>query len=68
MQVRRVDGTSTRYAIARRYMIRLRRDDLQDGESLAKLAKVAGITPEAFKERFGPIVVDEPPSLHIPIK
>ena len=29
-RVRLVDITSTRYAIARRYMIRLRRDDFDD--------------------------------------
>ena len=68
MQVRKVDVNSTRYAIARRYMIRLRRDDLQDDESLSRLASVAGLSTEAFKDRFGPIVIDEPPSLHLPLK
>ena len=33
---------STRYAIARRYMIRLRRDDFEDPHELAKLAATAG--------------------------
>ena len=67
MQVRRVDVNSTRYAIARRYMIRLRRDDLEDDAALARLAKGSGLTPEAFRERFDAVVADEPPSLHLSI-
>ena len=35
---------STRYAIARRYMIRLRRDDFDDPHELAKFAATAGCT------------------------
>ena len=38
-KVRLVDISSTRYAIARRYMIRLRRDDLEDPHEVARLAK-----------------------------
>ena len=40
-RVRMVDIASTRYAIARRYMIRLRRDDFEDPHELAKLAATA---------------------------
>jgi hypothetical protein len=40
-RVRRVDIHSTRYAIARRYMIRLRRDDFEDPAAVAALAEVA---------------------------
>ena len=36
--VRMVDIHSTRYTIARRYMIRLRRDDFEDPHELARLA------------------------------
>ena len=35
MQVRLVDLASTRYAIARRYMIRLRRDDFEERDRLS---------------------------------
>src|SRR5207237_7531606 len=42
-RVRLVDIRSTRYAIARRYMIRLRRDDFEDPHQLAKLAASIGI-------------------------
>ena len=36
-RIRLVDISSTRYAIARRYMIRLRRDDFEDPAELARL-------------------------------
>ena len=42
-KIRLVDIRSTRYAIARRYMIRLRRDDFQDPHELAKFAATANI-------------------------
>ena len=62
--VRLVDTTSAHYRIARRYMIRLARDDFEDAEETAKLAAVAGLTPEQFRERFAYLVADEPPALH----
>ena len=42
--MRLVDITSTRYAIARRYMIRLRRDDFEDPHEVAQLAATAQLT------------------------
>ncbi len=65
MQVRRVDVNSTRYAIARRYMIRLRRDDLENQDRLTRLTMVSGLSAAAFRERFGPMVAHEPPSLQL---
>ena len=51
--MRLVDINSTRYAIARRYMIRLRRDDFEDPHELAKFAAtrgaVAGTVPQQFE-------------------
>jgi 6-phosphofructokinase len=44
-KVRMVDTHSTRYAIARRYMIRLRRDDFDDAHELAKFAATGGPQP-----------------------
>ena len=64
-RVRLVDITSTRYAIARRYMIRLRRDDFEDPHQLAKLASTVGLSLEAFTTEFESLVVDEPPPLRI---
>ena len=65
MQVRLVDISGTRYAIARRYMVRLRRDDFEDPEALSELARAAGLGEEAFRERFGYLVEGELPPLHL---
>lgn len=67
MQVRLVDVHSTRYAIARRYMIRLRRDDFEDDQELSAVADVAGMSHEAFRERFQQVVALEPPALELEI-
>jgi len=52
-RVRSVDVTSTRYAIARRYMLRLSREDFDDAHDLAKLASIAHLSVDEFKDRFG---------------
>jgi len=64
-RIRMVDVHSTRYAIARRYMIRLRRDDFDDPHELARFAATAHLTLEEFKNRFEYLVKDEPPPLDI---
>jgi 6-phosphofructokinase 1 len=64
-RVRMVDIHSTRYGIARRYMIRLRRDDIEDAEALADLARTAGMTPEQFRREFAYLVEQEPEPLAI---
>jgi len=64
-RVRMVDIHSTRYGIARRYMIRLRRDDFEDAEALADLARAAGMTPEDFRREFAYLVEQEPEPLAI---
>lgn len=64
-KVRLVDIHSARYAIARRYMIRLRRDDFEDPHELAKFAATAGLTLGEFREQFEYLVELEPPPLHI---
>ena len=51
-KVRLVDVHSTRYAIARRYMIRLRRDDFDDPHELAKFAATAGLSLQEFRDEF----------------
>ena len=58
-RVRSVDVTSTRYAIARRYMIRLKREDFEDPHDVAKLAATAHLGEE-FRDRFGYLTADEP--------
>jgi len=64
-KVRLVDTSSTRYAIARRYMIRLRRDDFDNPDKLARLARSANLSPEEFRREFESVVANEPPPLAI---
>ena len=52
-RMRFVDVESTRYRIAHRYMIRLRPEDFEDGQQLARLAATARLTPDAFARAFG---------------
>src|SRR5437667_280159 len=62
-RTRRVDITSTRYAIARRYMIRLRRDDFDDPHELARFAATAHVSVEEFRRQFEYLIEEEPPPL-----
>jgi 6-phosphofructokinase 1 len=62
-RVRLVDTASTRYAIARRYMIRLRRDDFEDPHALAKLATSVHLSEADFRRHFEHLVAAEPPPL-----
>jgi len=64
-RTRLVDVGSTRYAIARRYMIRLRKDDFDDPHELAKLAATARLSEDEFRRRFEYLVATEPPPLVI---
>jgi len=62
---RMVDIHSTRYAIARRYMIRLRRDDFEDPATVARFAGVAHLSPEDFRRQFAYLVEHEAPPLDL---
>ena len=64
-RVRMVDIHSSRYGIARRYMIRLRRDDFDDPHELAKFAATAGIPLQQFRSEFEYLIASEPPHLVI---
>jgi 6-phosphofructokinase 1 len=55
-KVRLVDINSEHYKVARGYMIRLEREDLENPEMLAKLAAAAKMTPEEFKKKFAHVV------------
>ena len=66
-RLRYVNIHSTRYAIARRYMIRLRRDDFENPHEIARFAAVAHISLEQFREQFEWLVRDEPPPLDIAV-
>ncbi len=65
MRVRMVDIHSTRYAIARRYMIRLRQDDFQSPKMLERLAATSHLDVDAFRERFEAVCDQELPPLHL---
>ena len=54
-KVRRVDVDSAHYRIARGFMIRLEKSDLED----AALAKDYHLTPEAFQARYGYLFAGE---------
>jgi 6-phosphofructokinase len=54
--VRVVNINSDSYRAARDYMVRLEPADFEDPEMLAKLAAAAKMTPEAFRQQFGPVV------------
>jgi len=66
-RIRLVDIKSTRYAIARRYMIRLRRDDFEDPHELAKFAATASMSLQQFRSEFATLIDREPPPLHIAV-
>jgi 6-phosphofructokinase 1 len=55
-RVRLVDVSSEQYQIARRYMVRLRPEDLEDRDALASLADVVHMPPDEFRGRFGYLV------------
>ncbi len=51
-RVRLVDLHTESYRVARKYMIRLEHNDLQDLNKLRRIAHAAGMTTEEFKLRF----------------
>jgi ATP-dependent phosphofructokinase / diphosphate-dependent phosphofructokinase len=62
-RVRLVDVTTPSYRIAREYMIRLEREDFEDGERLSRLARAASTTtksfsPQEFRDRFHHLVTE----------
>jgi len=50
--VRMVNIESIQYRIARKYMIRLEKEDFVPGINLKKMAAIANMSPEEFRERF----------------
>jgi 6-phosphofructokinase 1 len=62
-RIRLVDVSKPSYRIAREYMIRLERDDLENKETLAALARAASTrdktcSPEEFRRKFRRLVTD----------
>jgi ATP-dependent phosphofructokinase / diphosphate-dependent phosphofructokinase len=57
VRVRLVNVQSTSYRVAREYMIRLDRQDLEEPERLGPIAAAAGLTPGGFRDRYGYLTV-----------
>ncbi|HEU4505083.1 MAG TPA: diphosphate--fructose-6-phosphate 1-phosphotransferase, partial [Nitrospira sp.] len=55
-RVRMVDVTSEYYRIARRYMIRLEKEDLEHPDRLTRCAGVLRLPPNTFRQRFSAVV------------
>jgi 6-phosphofructokinase len=53
VRTRLVDVASNSYRVAREYMVRLDRQDLEDPEKLRPIAAAAGLTPDGFRDRYG---------------
>ena len=53
VRIRLANVESSSYRVAREYMIRLDPEDLEDPEKLRPIARAAGLTPEAFRDRYG---------------
>jgi 6-phosphofructokinase 1 len=57
-RVRMVDIDSESYHVARRFMIRLCAEDLEDPTMLERHAMTVGLTPRAFHERFAYLMTE----------
>jgi ATP-dependent phosphofructokinase / diphosphate-dependent phosphofructokinase len=62
-RVRMVDTETEYYKIARRYMLRLRRDDFADATEIARYAAVTRLKPDEFRQQFEYLVNAEAPPL-----
>jgi 6-phosphofructokinase 1 len=62
-RVRMVDTETEYYKIARRYMLRLRRDDFADAAEIGRYAAVTNLKPEEFRGQFEYLVNAEAPPL-----
>jgi len=59
MRIRMVDVQSESYQIARRYMIRLSHEDLEDPNEVTQYAAMLKLSPETFRAQFGYLLADE---------
>ncbi len=64
-RVRLVDVHSSRYAIARRYMIRLSKSDFADPSEVGSLARLVKLTADEFRAQFEYVTAHEPPALRL---
>lgn len=59
IKIRKVDIHTETYEVARKYMIRLEKEDFE-GDRLKNLARVAKMEPADFKARFEYVVSGNP--------
>ena len=64
-RVRLVDIATMKYAIGRRYMIRLRQEDFDDPSELARIAAVTKLSLQEFRDRFAYLVEHEPAAVDL---
>ena len=67
-RVRLVDVNSEHYKIARRYMVRLRREDFDDPALVERLAAAAKLPVEEFRKQFEYVVENETPPLQLTVR
>src|ERR671936_569638 len=56
VRVRQVNVDSSSYRVAREYMIRLEKDDLEDPAKLNEIARSSGLASDEFRSRYGYLV------------
>jgi 6-phosphofructokinase 1 len=66
VRIRLVNIESSSYRVAREYMIRLDRDDLEDPDKLRPIAEAAGLTRHAFRDRYGYLAESGAPAAELP--
>lgn len=64
-KIRLVDTDSEGYHVARDYMLRLEREDLDDEAVLEGIASILGVGADAVRERFGPSLGVRPASAEV---
>lgn len=52
-KIRHVDTSTDSYAVAQEYMIKLKKENFEEPEDMSKLSRIAKMTPEAFRNKFG---------------
>ena len=61
-RVRMVDIDTEHYKIARRYMLRIRRDDFANESTLRELAQAANLSVSDFRSQFEHLIANEAPA------
>ncbi len=56
-KIRYVDIHTDSYAVAQKYMIKLKKEDFEEPDNLLMLAKATDMPPEAFRKRFEYLVL-----------